>query len=243
MSRANGDLVNLLAGVQIAIVFVTSDLRIRRFTPMAEKALNLIASDVGRPIGNIRPNIDCPDLETLIKDAVDNVVVKEREVQDREGNWMLLRIRPYKSLDNRIDGAVLVLLDIDALRKQEQRGQQAQDLAGAILESFERPMMVLDAEMRVVAANRLLTQMLRLGHPDVVGKPLTEIVSADWDVEQLKARIAKIRPGDRPLDLFDVPREIAGSGHRKVLLRARKFEGGSRRAPLSLLSIEEPALA
>ncbi|HEX3694105.1 MAG TPA: CheR family methyltransferase [Polyangia bacterium] len=243
MSRANGDLVNLLAGVQIAIVFVTSDLRIRRFTPMAEKALNLIASDVGRPIGNIRPNIDCPDLETLIKEAVDNVIVKEREVQDRDGNWLLLRIRPYKSLDNRIDGAVLVLLDIDALRKHEQRSQQAQDLAGAILDSVERPMMVLDAEMHVVAANRLLTQLLRRDHPEVVGKPLAALVNADWNIAELKDRIAKIRPGDRPLDLFDVPRAIDGSESQKVVLRARKFDGGMRRSPLALLSLEEPPRA
>src|SRR5262249_40625288 len=66
LSRVNSDLLNLLASVQIAIVIVASDLRIRRFTPMAERVLNLIASDIGRPIGHIKPNIECPDLEEMI---------------------------------------------------------------------------------------------------------------------------------------------------------------------------------
>jgi two-component system CheB/CheR fusion protein len=66
LSRLNSDLMNLLASVQIGIVIVANDLRIRRFTPMAERVLNLLPGDVGRPIGHIRPNIDCPDLEEKI---------------------------------------------------------------------------------------------------------------------------------------------------------------------------------
>jgi two-component system CheB/CheR fusion protein len=117
LSRANSDLVNLLGSVQIAIVIVTSDLRIRRFTPMAEKLLNLIPGDVGRPIGNIKPNIECPDLEQLWAEVVDSMTVTEREVQDRQGRTYSLRIRPYRNLENRIEGAVLTLFDIEQQRK------------------------------------------------------------------------------------------------------------------------------
>ena len=122
--------MNLLGSVQIAIVMVAGDLRIRRFTPMAEKVLNLIPTDVGRPISDIKPNIDCPDLEQLIAEAVDTVTIKEREVQDRHGNWFSLRIRPYKNVENRIDGAVLALFDIDSTKRLEaqmtaSRGQAA----------------------------------------------------------------------------------------------------------------------
>jgi two-component system CheB/CheR fusion protein len=111
LSRVNSDLLNLLGSVQIAIVMVTSDLRIRRFTPMAERVLNLIPTDVGRPIGDIKPNIDCPDLEQLISDSIESVNIRERECRDRNGNPYLLRVRPYKNVENRIDGAVLVLFD------------------------------------------------------------------------------------------------------------------------------------
>src|SRR5919201_1677353 len=95
LGRLNSDLVTLLASVQIAIVIVTSDLRIRRLTPMAERALNLLPGDVGRPIGQIKPNIDCPDLEQAILGVIDSVVPTERQVRDMQGNWYSLRIRPY----------------------------------------------------------------------------------------------------------------------------------------------------
>src|SRR5678816_2586984 len=87
LSRLNSDLVNLLAGVEIAIVIVANDLRIRRFTPMAERVLNLIAADIGRPISHIKPNIDCPELEELIRAAIEHVVTQEREVRDLHGRW------------------------------------------------------------------------------------------------------------------------------------------------------------
>ncbi len=118
LSRVNSDLINLLGSVQIAIVIVSADLRIRRFTPMAEKVLNLIPADLDRAIGHINPNIDCPNLEQLIAECIDNVTVLEREVRDRQGRRFSLRIRPYKDIDNRIDGAVLALFDAEGHQRQ-----------------------------------------------------------------------------------------------------------------------------
>lgn len=112
LGRVNSDLINLLGSVQIAIVMVSGDLRIRRFTPTAEKVLNLIPTDVGRPISDIKPNIDCADLEQLITDTVESVTPRERQVKDRMGHWYSLRIRPYKNVENRIDGAVLALFEM-----------------------------------------------------------------------------------------------------------------------------------
>ena len=117
LMRANADLLNLLSSVQIALVIVSNDLLIRRFTPMAEKTLNLIPSDVGRPFTQISPNIELPELSALITNAIETVTQIEREVQDKQGHWYLLRVRPYKSADNRIDGAVVALFDIDAAKR------------------------------------------------------------------------------------------------------------------------------
>jgi two-component system CheB/CheR fusion protein len=98
---------------------VSSNLRIRRFTPMAERVLNLIPSDVGRPISDIKPNFDFPELERLITEAIDTVSVKERDVRDQKGNWYSMRIRPYKNLENKIDGAVVALFRVDRPGRQE----------------------------------------------------------------------------------------------------------------------------
>ena len=116
LGQSNNDLMNLLASVQMAIVMLGPDLRIRRFTPMAEKMLNLIATDVGRPITDIRLNVDVPDLDRLLLDVVESMQPYQRDVTDARGCWFSLRIRPYRTLDNRIDGAVVVLVDIDSIK-------------------------------------------------------------------------------------------------------------------------------
>jgi two-component system CheB/CheR fusion protein len=132
LTRSNNDFINLLNSVQMAIVMLGPDLRIRRFTPAAEKMFNLIPADVGRPVTDIKLNINVPDLEQLLVQVVDSVTVKELEVQDREGRWYSLRIRPYKTLENKIDGAVLVLVDVDVLKRdQETLARQADALSEA----------------------------------------------------------------------------------------------------------------
>ncbi|MGH9219123.1 MAG: chemotaxis protein CheB, partial [Vicinamibacterales bacterium] len=146
ISRANSDLVNLLASVQIAIVIVGPDLRIRRFTPMAEKIPNLIPGDVDRVIGHINPNIDGTNLEQLIIESIDSVTPIERDVRDRQGHWYSLRIRPYKSIENKIDGAVLALFDVDQLKKSERLAQSALGLAAAVLAASEHPMALLEPD-------------------------------------------------------------------------------------------------
>jgi two-component system CheB/CheR fusion protein len=118
LARVNNDLVNLLSGVGIPIVMVGHDLRIRRFTPPAEKLFNLIPTDVGRPISDIKPNLDVPDLAQLITGVIDTLASHESEVEDREGHSYSLRIRPYVTLDKTIDGASLVLIEMDSLRKK-----------------------------------------------------------------------------------------------------------------------------
>jgi two-component system CheB/CheR fusion protein len=114
LSRLNSDLMNLLAAVPAAVVIVSSDLRVRRFTPLAEQILNLIPSDVGRRLGDIKPNLDVLDLPDLTREVIETTQSKELEAQDHSGRRFTLRIRPYKNQENRIDGAVLAFVDVGA---------------------------------------------------------------------------------------------------------------------------------
>jgi len=116
LSKVNSDLSNLLSSVNIPIIMLGNDFRIRRFTPMAEKVMNLIPSDVGRPITDVKPNVKTPDLRKAIQRTIDSLEIQEFRVEDHEGRWYSMRIRPYRTLDNKIDGVVIVLLDIDTRR-------------------------------------------------------------------------------------------------------------------------------
>lgn len=118
LARVNNDLVNLLSGVNIPIVMVSRDLRVRRFTPLAEQAFNLIPTDMGRPISDMKPNLKLDDFPGMIAQVIDSLTPFEGEVDDNAGRWYSLRIRPYVTLDNKIDGASIVLVDIDTIRQQ-----------------------------------------------------------------------------------------------------------------------------
>jgi two-component system CheB/CheR fusion protein len=117
LAQVNNDLINLLAAIHLPIVLVSRDLRIRRFTPAAEKVLNLIPTDVGRPIGNLKPNIEVPEFTDVIANVIDTLTPLEREIQDRDGHWYSLRIRPYVTLDKKIEGASVTLVDIDSIKR------------------------------------------------------------------------------------------------------------------------------
>jgi PAS domain-containing protein len=99
---------------------IGQDLRIRRITPGAQKALNLIAADVGRPLANIKTNLRLANLETLISGVIESTTPVSREVQDTYGHWYAMKIRPYRTVDNTIHGAVLVLVDIEAAKLSEE---------------------------------------------------------------------------------------------------------------------------
>jgi two-component system, chemotaxis family, CheB/CheR fusion protein len=127
------DLGNLLASVNIPIVMLDSDLRIRHFTPQAERVLKVIPSDLGRPIGDLKQKVNVPDLERLILDVIERVSIYEREVQDHEGRWYSLRIQPYRAAGNRIEGAVICLVDIDNMKRSldgDGRPQTATEMRG-----------------------------------------------------------------------------------------------------------------
>lgn len=113
LSRLNNDLNNLLTSVNIPIIMLGNDLRIRRFTPVSEKVMNLISADVGRPITDIKTKLRIPDLRQSVMHVIESLEILESEVEDINGKWYSMRIRPYRTLDNKIDGAVIVLIEVE----------------------------------------------------------------------------------------------------------------------------------
>ncbi|MFP5227599.1 MAG: chemotaxis protein CheB [Acidobacteriota bacterium] len=114
LTQLNNDLTNLLNSINLAMVMVGADLSIRRFTPQATAMLGLMSSDVGRPVPRLKLKIDAPRLEEMMLDVIHDVQPHQAEVQDQDGKTLILRITPYRTLDNRIDGVVLTVLDRNA---------------------------------------------------------------------------------------------------------------------------------
>jgi two-component system CheB/CheR fusion protein len=237
LSRVNSDLMNLVGSVQIAIVIVSSDLRIRRFTPMAEKVLNLIPADLDRSIGHINPNIESPNLEQLIIECMDTVAPIEREVRDRQGHWYSLRIRPYKSLENKIDGAVLALIDVDALKQSERRGEMERELAEAVLQATSQPTAVLTADLNVRLVNGAFASLLSLSQEQVRGRLLSELGGPAW---KLDGWSGARRPGDELPEIV-IPRDRAGRWTGELRVRGRIMPSPENESSMVLVSVVEAA--
>ncbi|HEX6773213.1 MAG TPA: chemotaxis protein CheB [Acidobacteriaceae bacterium] len=112
LTKLNNDLTNLLNSINLATVMIGPDLSVRRFTPQATAILGLMPSDVGRPIPRLKLKIDAASLEQRMLDVIQEVQAKQYDVQDLEGKRFRLRITPYRTLDNRIEGVVLTIVDI-----------------------------------------------------------------------------------------------------------------------------------
>ena len=239
LARVNSDLLNLLGSVEIAIVIVASDLRIRRFTPMAERVLNLLPGDVGRPIGHVKPNIDCPDLEMLIIDTVDRVVVTEREVRDQHGNWFSLRVRPYKNTENEVDGAVLALFDIGLAKRHEEELRQTRDFAEALHECLPHPMVVVDQRFRVHSVNRAFSETFGVPRKDAEGRGFFELPLDGWDLRLLRREIEpRVRDGG-DIDPLLLEHEIPGSEGRRLRITGRRVAAASADGPFTVLALED----
>jgi len=156
LSRANNDMNNLLAGTGIATIFVNHRQHILRFTPAATKIINLIPTDVGRPVGHILSNLAGYDRIVADTQAVlDSLIPKEVEVQTTEGQWYKMRIQPYRTLDNVIEGGVITFVDITEIKEARDELRKANDLlrlAVVVRDAYDA-ITVQDLEGRILAWN------------------------------------------------------------------------------------------
>lgn len=148
----SSDLSNLLNSVEIPILIVDNNHRIRRFTPRCEKAFNIIPTDIGRPIGDIKSSFDL-EIDSILSDVIQTLTIFEKEIKDKNGRWMRLQIKPYRTIDNRIEGAVISLVDIDSLKQELNESIRAQENLAAISDAINLPLVVLNDQFLIESAN------------------------------------------------------------------------------------------
>lgn len=239
LSQVNSDLTNLLTSVFIPIIMVGNDLRIRRFTPMAEKLFNLIPGDLGRPIGDIKPNINVPNLDGLITETIDSVSARELDVQDVGGRWYRMRLRPYKSLDHKIDGAVLALLDI-GMQRVSDRMQELAEYAGKSADFCGGSLLVLDQDLKVLHANDQFAKAFGLAAHDLQGRNIFELDGGRWNRPEFRNLLEKRLERETKVEGFEFEQQDDGLPRQK--LNALVLGGSIDRAHLIFLSLGEPGI-
>ena len=178
LAQTNNDLINLLSSVELPILILGADLSIRQFTEPAETLLNLVPTDIGRRISHIKSNLEIPNLERLVLEVIDRMSPRLLEVEDSGGHWYSVRIRPYKTIDNRIDGAILVFIDLNDLKQRERlehRLAEERRLA-AVVRDANDAVMVLDLDGRIRAWNPAAERIYGYSEPEALGMNLSAMV-------------------------------------------------------------------
>lgn len=201
LSQLSGDLVSLLSGLQIPIVMLSNDLRIRRFTPLAEAVLNVHPHDVGRSISDIKLGIDVTGLEGFLNEVITASSTRERDVQDRKGRWYSMIVHPSQTEKHRVDGIILMFIDITAHKELEQIQRRYSDQLVSADHSKDEFLAMVSHELRTP-----LNALLGWAHVlAIAGSDTAVVARASHAIERSVKSQARILE-----DLLDISRIVAG---------------------------------
>lgn len=222
LTQASNDLSNLLNSVNLPLLMLSDELRIRQFTPLTQRLMNIRPSDIGRPINEIRLNLSIEDLEPILLDVLESLGTREVEVQDRDGRWRLMRVRPYRTSDNKIQGVVMVLVDIDDLRRSQQDLRVARDYACAVIECIKTPIVVVNLDLKIRTVNSAFRSLAGLPNNDLETRSFPELAAMLWGMEDIRPRLSKLATEQPEFGIFEYEHEfMQGTQRRAFVIWAR----------------------
>ncbi|MDP3089621.1 MAG: CheR family methyltransferase [Nitrospira sp.] len=239
LSDAHDDLQNLLNSTEVATIFLDNELRIKRFTSEAKRVSCLMAVDVGRPLSDIVSKLSYDRLSEDARDVLQTLTVKERQVRATDGSWFVMRILPYRTTKNTIEGLVLTFQDITRLKKSEQVVQAARSLAVSIVETIREPLLVMDDQLRVVSANQAFYRMFQVTPREVEQQLIYHLCNGAWNLPDLRHLLEEILPKNRSFQDFIVDQTFPQIGRRVLALNGRRVEQEAAQPGRILLAMEE----
>ncbi len=239
LNLVNDDLRNVLEGIKIPILMLDNERRIRRFTPSAEKLFNLLPSDIGRPIQNLRPNLDLADLHPLISRTLDTHKIQEEEVRDLNGHHYSMTVRPYRTSNNKTDGVLIALADTDALKRSLEEANRARDYANSIVETARESLVVLDSSLRVLTANHAFHQLFQVPAAKIASRSILDLAGKSSKTAELRKLLEETLNEKNEMNDFRLEHEFPLIGNRVLLLNARRLQWESQGGRMILLAMED----
>jgi two-component system CheB/CheR fusion protein len=170
-AKANDDLHNIIASSEIATVFVDKEMRVKRYTPNATAIFNLIESDLGRSLFHITHTLRYPALADDVRQSFQSLRLTEREVQSEAGRWYLVRLLPYRTADDHIDGAVITLIDVTDRHEAEEAARAGERRLRLVAQSTKDYAIVIqDAAGTIVSWNAGAERIFGYSEGEVVGQ-------------------------------------------------------------------------
>ncbi|HEY6400219.1 MAG TPA: PAS domain-containing protein, partial [Blastocatellia bacterium] len=239
LARINDDMNNLLNSMQVATIFLDTRLRVKRYTEKARDVVRLISSDVGRPLSDLTSDLR---YDTFIEDCekvLATLIPMEKEVQNASGRWYLVRLMPYRTAENFIQGLVITTVDIDRTKKAELQIKAERDYAEAVVRTTRDPLIVLGADLRVQTTNDAFYKTFKATPDMTEGRLIYDLGNRQWNIPRLRQLLEEIIAHNSVFNDYEVTHEFQTIGKRTMLLNARRLdnpEGGPERI---LLGVED----
>ncbi|MDD2802153.1 MAG: PAS domain-containing protein, partial [Methylococcales bacterium] len=237
LSEINDDMQNLMNSTDIATIFLDNHLQIKRFTRQAKNIFKLIDSDIGRPLADLVSVLKYEHLINDAKSVLQTLAHKDIEVQTHHDHWYLLRILPYRTTENMIDGLVITFVDITRIKKAEQIAQAA-ELTTAIVNTINQPLLVLDIQLNVLATNPAYEQMFNDNHEQLIGQSFFDIHAAAWNSPLLRKQITNTLTHNIAFNKLCVEAKFADIGKKRLNINGRILNQLPGVPILILLAIE-----
>ncbi len=238
LTRANDDMKNLFNSTEIATIFLDKEMNIRNFTPEASNLIKIRKSDVGRPIGDIVTNIKYKDMEADIKRVLDKLVLKEQEVQSKDDDWYLMRILPYRTSQDVIDGVIVTFVNVNQRMAAEEKIKEALKYAESLINTIKEPILVLDQDLKVFSGNKPFYEVFKLNPGDTEGKHIFEIDNGKWNDRNLKNLLEKTLKEEYAFNKFGLSYKFVDYGQKKICISGRKSYEGEVEKEMILLTID-----
>ena len=241
LKQTNTDMNNLLSGTGIGTVFVDLDLHILRFTPVATEFINLIDSDIGRPVGHIVSNLkNYKSLSEDIQEVLDTLVPKQIEVQNEDEKWYMMRIQPYRTEENVIKGAVITFRDINRRKQIQKKLADVSNLiAKQIISVISEPLLVLDTDLRIAATNSAFYDLFQETPEEIEGRLLFEINNSRWDIPALRELLTGVLEKNKVVHEYQFTYKFESFGKCTIRLNARRILSDSNSDELILLAMDK----
>ena len=224
LSQTNNDMINLLSSTEVGTIFLDNRLNIKRFTPAITKVINLIPSDIGRPIGHIASNFLYEDLLQDIDQVLKTFVFKEKELQTRNGEWYLMKILPYRTTDNTIDGVVITFLNMTEAKRAKLALEDVLRYVDHLTAAVGEPLMILNTQLRVLSVNDAYCKIFRLKKEETEGKGLYQLGKGEWNIPKLKQLFEEALPQNSFIENVEIERDIEKAGRVKMSLNLRRVK-------------------
>ena len=232
LTTVNDDLNNLFNSTKIATVYLDEKLRIRRFTPAATVLFKFIDTDIGRPVEDISSRLKTDGLPQAARRVLETLIPVEQDVQVEDGSWYSMKIHPYRTSDNAIEGVVATFTNVTQIKA-------ALSYAQGIIDTVREPLLVLDENLRVITASQAFYRTFKVTRENTEGQSIYELGNRQWDIPKLRELLVNVLHKDSVFEGYKVEHIFPDVGHRSMLLNARRFYDGAGATQSILLTIED----